>query len=216
MGYGNTLSQGIISGLRPHAGGSDMIQITAPISQGSSGSPILSASSGEIVGIACSSLVSGQNINFAAPARVINEQLKTIDQAPERKLEDFTPEIKKSLTEAKKARAALDKECSPEDAALINRTIEEAISSGVGIFNSGDHLGSFRVYEGAAYKILFKLSNRSATVGRVLSSALKRADAAGDSSEANTAKAWIMRNAFDSIVGVQGHRAETSEAKAEK
>ncbi len=207
MGYGNTLSQGIISGLRPHAGGHDLIQITAPISPGSSGSPILSTANGEILGIAVGSLTAAQNINFAAPAHIISDQLKTLDQEPERKLTDLAPEIKKALAEAKKARAVLDKECTEADANVINSTIEEAVASGVGIFNNGDHLGCFRVYEGAAYKILFKLSNRSATTASVLTSALHRAETTGESADAATAKAWIMRGALDSLVGVHGHPA---------
>ena len=140
LGYGNTLSQGIISGLRPHAGQSDMIQITAPISPGSSGGPILSTSTGEILGMTVSSLTTGQNINFAVPARVITEKLKTLDLAPERALVDFTPAAKQAMVEAKKIRKSLDRECSEADAVTINRTIEEAIASGAGIYNQGDHL----------------------------------------------------------------------------
>jgi S1-C subfamily serine protease len=204
LGYGNTLSQGIISGLRSHAGHSDLIQITAPISPGSSGGPILSSSTGEILGMASASQSAGQNLNFAIPARVIAEEMKTIDQPPERELKDFTPQIKKKLADAKKVRDTLETECTEADATTINRTIEEAIASGVGIYNGGDHLGCFRIYEGAAYKILFKLSDRSATVDRVLKDALRQADKANKDSDGATAKAWIMRNAFDSMVGVRG------------
>ena len=206
LGYGNTLSQGIISGLRPHAGKSDMIQITAPISPGSSGGPILSVATGEILGMTVSSLNTGQNINFAIPSRIISEKLKTIDDPPERKLEDFTPEVKKSMTEAKKVRDSLELECTETDAETINRVIEQAIASGVGIYNSGDALGCFRIYEGAAYKILFKLSDRCATANSVLKTALHKADSAGDSPASASSRAWIMRNAFDSIQGVRGRR----------
>jgi len=206
LGYGNTLSQGIISGLRPHAGQSDMIQVTAPISPGSSGGPILSASTGEILGMSVASLTAGQNINFAVPARVIADQLKTIDQPPERKLDDFTPEVKRSLAEAKKVRKTLELECTEADASTINRAIEDAIASGVGIYNSGNALGCFRVYEGAAYKILFTLSGRSKTATTTLTNALHKADAVDNAPNAASAKAWIMRNAFDSIAGIRGRR----------
>jgi hypothetical protein len=63
---------------------------------------------------------------------------------------------------------------------------------------------SSRIYEGAAYKILFTLSDRSSTATSVLKSALKKADEVEAAPSAATARAWIMRNAFDSIVGVRG------------
>jgi hypothetical protein len=206
LGYGNTLSQGIISGLRPHAGKSDMIQITAPISPGSSGGPILSTSTGEILGMTASSVNNGQNINFAVPARVISEQLKTIGDPPEQKLEDFTDEVKKTMAESKKIRTSLEQECTEKDATTINRTIEQAIESGVGIYNEGNALGCFRVYEGAAYKILFSLSERSGTASSVLKKALHKADSMDNSASGASAKAWVMRNAFDSISGIHGKR----------
>jgi S1-C subfamily serine protease len=91
LGYGNTLSQGIISGLRSEGDLADMIQITAPVSPGSSGGPILSTATGEILGMTVASLNAGQNINFAVPARVIVDQLKAIGQPPERKLMILVP-----------------------------------------------------------------------------------------------------------------------------
>ena len=204
LGYGNTLSQGIISGLRPHEGKGDMIQITAPISSGSSGGPILSTSTGEIFGMAVSSETSGQNINFAVPATIILEQLKSIGKRPEKELQDFTPEAKREVIEAKKIRESLELECTEADALTINRTIEQAIASGVGIYNSGNPLGCFRVYEGAAYKILFTLSSRSTTATAVLTKALKKADETDNSTKGASEKAWIMRGALDSIVGIHG------------
>lgn len=61
-GLEGTFSQGIISGLR----GTDYIQITAPISPGSSGGPVINQY-GEVIGIATSFNKEGQNLNFAIP-----------------------------------------------------------------------------------------------------------------------------------------------------
>jgi hypothetical protein len=64
-GLEKTISQGIVSGLRKKDN-RDLIQITSPISHGSSGGPILNAK-GEVVGIAVGVLENGQNLNFAVP-----------------------------------------------------------------------------------------------------------------------------------------------------
>jgi len=47
------------------------VQITAPMSPGSSGSPVMDAQSGEVLGIATLIYEGGQNLNFAIPAQQI-------------------------------------------------------------------------------------------------------------------------------------------------
>jgi TolA-binding protein len=61
-GLEGTFSQGIVSGIR----GLDLIQITAPISPGSSGGPLLS-SEGKVVGVTLGRIEGRQNLNFAVP-----------------------------------------------------------------------------------------------------------------------------------------------------
>ncbi len=61
----NTLSQGIVSGIR-QGDGYRYFQISAPISPGSSGGPIFD-SNGQVVGIAVLTIEGGQNLNFAVP-----------------------------------------------------------------------------------------------------------------------------------------------------
>lgn len=58
-----TFSEGVVSGKRSLRG-VRMLQITAPISGGSSGGPVLD-DLGQVVGVVSSSLRSGQNLNFA-------------------------------------------------------------------------------------------------------------------------------------------------------
>lgn len=60
-GLENTVSEGIVSALR---GG--LIQMSTPISPGSSGGPVLDAH-GEVVGIAVATVRGGENLNFAVP-----------------------------------------------------------------------------------------------------------------------------------------------------
>jgi uncharacterized protein (TIGR02145 family) len=60
-----TITDGIVSGLRDWDG-IKLIQISAPISHGSSGGPVLNAN-GLLVGIAVGAFEDGQNLNFAIP-----------------------------------------------------------------------------------------------------------------------------------------------------
>lgn len=64
-GLEGTVSNGIVSGVRKLEG-FKFIQITAPISPGSSGGPLFN-STGKVIGIATAYLDIGQNLNFAMP-----------------------------------------------------------------------------------------------------------------------------------------------------
>lgn len=64
-GLVNSLTTGVISGVR-RLDTHRVFQITAPISQGSSGGALFN-SNGEVIGIVTYLLKSGQNINFAVP-----------------------------------------------------------------------------------------------------------------------------------------------------
>ena len=72
-GLEKTISQGVVSAHRD-VDGRKLLQISSPISQGSSGGPILN-SSGEVVGVAVGLLKSGQNLNFAIPVSVLQSFL---------------------------------------------------------------------------------------------------------------------------------------------
>ena len=67
LGLETTISDGIISGIRGKTG---FVQITAPISPGSSGSPVLN-SHGEVIGVATFVIEGGQSLNFAVPVRYV-------------------------------------------------------------------------------------------------------------------------------------------------
>ena len=67
-GFEGTFTKGMVTALRD---ASKLIQIDAPISPGSSGGPILN-SEGKLVGIANSSVTSGQNLNFATPSNILS------------------------------------------------------------------------------------------------------------------------------------------------
>jgi tetratricopeptide (TPR) repeat protein len=102
-GLETTVSEGIISGIRKK----DELQITAPISPGSSGSPVFN-SKGEVIGVVTSSIDSGQNLNFAIPVSYVASPLndykkskKKVMPAQKAPTSVSTPEAIVKLEEAK-------------------------------------------------------------------------------------------------------------------
>ncbi len=67
LGLDKTVSDGIVSAVRQVPDFGEVIQLTAPISSGSSGSPVFNMR-GEVVGVATFYLLAGQSLNFAIPA----------------------------------------------------------------------------------------------------------------------------------------------------
>lgn len=86
LGLAGTVSEGIVAALRPNGLGPEvrgfentpLLQITAPISPGSSGSPVLDAQ-GRVVGVAVSQFLFGQNLNFAVPSNSLSLLLANAD-----------------------------------------------------------------------------------------------------------------------------------------
>lgn len=75
-GLHGSVSSGVVSALRS-VEGRDYLQITAPISSGSSGGPILDTD-GQVIGIVASYVTEGQNLNFGVPA----DQLAALMTSP--------------------------------------------------------------------------------------------------------------------------------------
>jgi len=73
-GLEGSVSNGIVSAVREISGYGKIIQITAPISPGSSGSPVVNML-GQVIGIATLQAAEGQSLNFAVPSERI-AQLK--------------------------------------------------------------------------------------------------------------------------------------------
>lgn len=71
-GLEGSVSNGIVSAVREISGYGKIIQITASISPGSSGSPVVNMA-GQVIGIATLQAAEGQNLNFAVPAERISQ-----------------------------------------------------------------------------------------------------------------------------------------------
>jgi protein disulfide-isomerase len=79
-GLSATISEGIVSGMRDFDG-YKLIQMTAPISPGSSGGPVLNLN-GELLGISVLQFKDGQNLNFAIPKSSLQTLLEFKKDTP--------------------------------------------------------------------------------------------------------------------------------------
>lgn len=70
LGLEQTISEGIVSAVREHPQSGKIYQFTAPISQGSSGSPALNIK-GEVIGVVTFQSAKGQNLNFAISVKAL-------------------------------------------------------------------------------------------------------------------------------------------------
>ncbi len=86
-GLEGTFAQGNISAVARKLGLKTFLQISAPISPGSSGGPIVDAK-GTVVGIAVASMIEGQNLNLAIPVSHLAALLKNL--RPVRSLAEAT------------------------------------------------------------------------------------------------------------------------------
>ncbi len=72
VGMKNTLSDGLLSGYRSEDSEAASVQITTPISPGSSGGPVFT-DTGAFVGITTATMRDAQNVNFAVSAKKVRE-----------------------------------------------------------------------------------------------------------------------------------------------
>jgi len=126
-GLEGTVSRGIVSGIRK-AEDMQMIQITAPISPGSSGGPVFNMN-GRVIGVATAYITGGQNLNFAMPVNYLKTLTPTrikVYSLPKVQLKPGTGKIDKQLVRVFDIDLDYD----------IYRSIEEIIFS---IKNTGNY-----------------------------------------------------------------------------
>jgi S1-C subfamily serine protease len=94
-GLEGTFSKGIVSAIRKIEEDT-LLQITAPISPGSSGGPILN-SEGDVIGISVATFKGGQNLNFAIPVSYLSNLLANIKSAKPLSVEEKPEKKVKSI-----------------------------------------------------------------------------------------------------------------------
>jgi tetratricopeptide (TPR) repeat protein len=92
LGLDQTVSDGIVSAVREIPQIGKIIQVTAPISFGSSGSPVVDMK-GKVIGVAAFFIRDGQNLNFAIPGERIGRltmgQGKSLAEREESRIKDW-------------------------------------------------------------------------------------------------------------------------------
>ena len=76
LGLANTLSDGIVSSRYEDTYGNDILQVTAAISEGNSGGPLLTRS-GRVIGVMCAYYIDGQNLNIAIASNTLRKLLES-------------------------------------------------------------------------------------------------------------------------------------------
>jgi S1-C subfamily serine protease len=219
-----SVSSGLISQVRPVCtaaeakcppGGLTLLQISAPISQGSSGGPLFNQF-GEVVGVTTLIIAQGQSINFAVPGNYLKPmvaQPTAISMSEFAKATTIEEDDKSSGTQAtddektvrihrqvpSHALSVLDG-CSNQQVTDVVNAISAAIKVGAPLYNQDEYEACFRIYEGTSTKL--ERDPPCAGIGKAFGDGLLRASTL----RTNKEKAWALRDTFDGLLEVAGKK----------
>jgi serine protease Do len=201
LGLEDTVSNGLVSGIRHVDEHLTVLQISAPIAPGSSGGPIFN-DRGEVIGVATAILLGGQNINFGVPISYVQDLLKKPAPVNLEAFASATSEEQDDDPEPRRSVPVLSPHildgCSSPSIALLLRGIGDAIDAGAPLYNDGNPGACYHVYEGAASDLQHQLQTTCAKAARTLGDGRKSAAAMKTPAE----RAWAMRDLFDGILDV--------------
>lgn len=193
LGLGNTVSDGIVSAVREVSDELTVLQITAPISPGSSGGPLLD-DRGKVIGVATLVVTSGQNLNFGIPIDAVRPLLDAEGGVP---LTSFAAS-RGPVREVPDHPLSLLDGCPLAAQEVLFQQIDSAIGIGAPLYNEGNYEACFRVY--AAVALQFEADDAPECRGP--RDALLAGLARAEETEGWSAKAWAMRDAFDGLIDV--------------
>ncbi len=198
LGLGDTVSDGLVSGLREVEPGLKLLQISAPISPGSSGGPLVS-DRGEVIGVSTLVTTRGQNLNFGMPVNDVKRLLSATQPALSLTAlaERLTPTLRREVPHHD---AELLTGCTAEQLQLVARAIAQAIDVGAPVYNEGNHQACFRIYESAILDVTQRLAGACSGPTGALNAGLTKAATRTEA----TGKAWALRDAFDGVLDVIG------------
>lgn len=155
LGLRNSLSDGLVSGIRDFDG-VDLLQITAPISPGSSGGALLNMK-GQVIGITTrASLWIAQNLNFAVP---INSLVDLINKW---KKESYHQSSTGNIKTIKREKHSFDRPKSFPVTKSEQKTESFSLPHGTILLKNADRLkglGELKVENGTRYDAVLKLVN---------------------------------------------------------
>ena len=131
-GLEGSLSEGIVSAKRGGAAEHRWLQITAAISPGSSGSPVMDES-GRVLGIATMVITNGQSLNFAVPGEIANALWNTAIRESELtslstlKLIAAASDWKRNPSGSPEERAAIDAHAKAKNSSQLHKDWETAL-----------------------------------------------------------------------------------------
>lgn len=135
LGLTGTFSEGIISASSREIEGFEFIQITAPISSGNSGGPLVDEY-GNVIGITTGAFTEGQNLNLAIPVKYIDK----INRDTEYSINDFfllsQGKVVQKASNDNKDEVEVDENDVPVDIGFFNslEILEEAVRRNPNVF----------------------------------------------------------------------------------
>ncbi len=218
-----SITDGLISQVRPLSPELTILQISAAISQGSSGGPLFNQF-GEVIGVTTAIITQGQAINLAVPANYLRPMMK---QQSAISLEEFarvTGETDDARTAGAEDDVKIERKipehavtvwqgCKDVEMEDVLRSISNAIAIGAPLYNKGTPDGfeaCFRVYEGTGLK--FEKDGACKGVRDAFTDGLSRAKTMTSYKQ----KAWAMRDTFDGLINAFGKWCEQDAACKQK
>jgi hypothetical protein len=197
LGLEDTVSNGLVSAIRPLSEQLTVLQISAPIAPGSSGGPLFDEH-GDVVGVASAIMRGGSNLGFGLPVSYVKEPIapQALGELLARAhASEAPPPLRPTVP---RHELSVLNGC-PEDSLRDTATaISQAIEVGAPLYNEGKIAACYHVYEGAARDLERRLPasckgpRRALAKGRANASKLDDADR----------QAWAMRDAFDGVLDV--------------
>jgi hypothetical protein len=205
LGFGNTVSNGLVSAVRDIAPGLKLLQISAPISPGSSGGPLIDEA-GNVIGTSTLVTTEGQNLNFGMPINYLKPLVDATGSLPLSAAAGPSHPRRKVRREIPNHDLTLLDGCTDDDLRKIRDAIGEAIDVGAPLYNEGNASACYRIYEGTALDLQRRMKSCPGPRHALLDG-VKKAAKTSDAS----ARAWRMRDAFDGVIDVIERKLGASE-----
>jgi S1-C subfamily serine protease len=190
LGLGNTVSDGLLSGIR-NLKQLALLQISAPISPGSSGGPVFN-DHGEVIGVSTLLLTGGQNLNFAIPINAVKTMLSGDKGKPL-----ATYAATSQHRDIPDHPLSLLNHCPTPQLQTVVGAISQAINVGAPLYNQGNIEACYRIYEGAALEVQRTVLECPGPK-KALADGISHAEKLSTWSD----KAWAMRDSFDGIIAL--------------